>query len=71
MNQEWNPGWPDWMDVGKQVELLLPNGDVVQGKLLIPDYGFDGEEEYPIFSVQDANGVEWSFASADKWRFKT
>jgi hypothetical protein len=69
----WLNWWPGWDHDGRRVEILLDGGRVVKGELIATDFGFDGEKEYPIFSVIEAiepdDSIWYSFAGARKWRF--
>lgn len=60
--------WPDWCDAGKRVEIIVDNTTTC-GTLAINDFGHDGTDEYPIFTVIDDNKVEHCFAMNDTWRF--
>lgn len=60
--------FPGWGDAGRQVE--IENDRVrIAGELRIDDWGDDGEDEFPIFTVRDAEGRDHSFAGSDRWRF--
>jgi hypothetical protein len=66
----WSDGWPDWADAGKRVTLLDADGSQLTGELEVGDFvPLDDGDEVPIFSVRTSDGVEHSFAGAEKWRF--
>lgn len=48
---EWNEGWPDWQDEGRTVVLLMGDGAVVSGELVIYDQTA-GPDEAPIWVVR-------------------
>ena len=63
-------GWPNDTDAMKKIDAVMENGGIIlDGLLLVDDYGFDGEDEYPIFVVEDSQGKEHSFAEVVKYRF--
>ncbi len=69
-DKEWNTFWPDWCDTNKLVELEMKSGALVTGELYISDFFSDGDcGEVPIFSVISDEGVEYSFADHENWRF--
>ena len=51
------------------VEIQQGDQLLVQGKLIVDDAGFDGEDEYPIFGLIDAMGGRHDFVEASRWRF--
>lgn len=61
--------WPDWSDTGRRMEIITEEGPTVVGELIADDVGFDGEDEYPVLMVVEANGTKHSFSQALKWRF--
>lgn len=49
--------WPDWDDEGKLVSVETDGGKTITGTLVLEDVGLDGEDEYPIWKVEDESGV--------------
>ncbi|AOQ26672.1 hypothetical protein [Vibrio phage 2E1] len=43
--------YPDFQDSMSRVSVTLDNGDVVFGVIIIDDYTFNGEDEFPICSI--------------------
>lgn len=69
-DKEWDRGYPSWGDIGKRVEILLANGQIIEGTLTCEDWADDGEgEEFPIFGV-DTGTETISFTDHEEWRFK-
>ena len=60
--------WPDWKDDRKRVEIIV-DGEVFIGELRADDFGFDGEDEFPIWTIRMDDGTERTFADNDSWRF--
>ena len=69
---EWHAGIEglDWDDGFRLVELVFPDGRTVTGPIYV-DAWFDGEDEIPIFSVNDyfEGKDSVSFFDCEKWRF--
>jgi hypothetical protein len=68
---EWNDcadKYPDWNDSGKRIKARLRDGKEIEGLLSAGDFGFNGEDEYPIFSVILNSGQQISFADVDAWK---
>lgn len=64
------PNWPVWKDDQRRIDAIFDNGAIVlDGTLSVDDFGFDGEDEYPIFVVFDSNGNKFSFCDVAKYRF--
>ncbi len=64
------PNWPDWLDSMKKVDAIFEDGAIVlDGTLLVDDYGFDGEDEFPIFVIEDSQGNKHDFTTVAKFRF--
>lgn len=62
--------WPDWEDVGRKVEIELPDGRTVQGELLLKDFFPNGtQDEVPLFDVQTRYGTLHDLAASQQWRF--
>ena len=62
--------WPDCVDSGKKIDATLDGGKVIlNGTLITEDFGFDGEDEYPIFVIEDKQGNRVSFTCVAKYRF--
>lgn len=62
--------WPDWKDSGRKIDAILENGGIVlDSTLIVDDFGFDGEDEYPIFVILDSEGNKHSFATVAKYCF--
>lgn len=65
----WRHDVPSWEEVNRAVEVAMRDGSLVQGRLAITDYMFDGEHEWPIWSIQLADGSKVSFDDHKRWRF--
>jgi hypothetical protein len=61
--------WPDWRDAQRRVWIRL-DGCVWHGTLQADDFGFDGEGEYPIWSVYTENHGSFSLADATEWGYE-
>lgn len=64
----WRTDAPDWQDEGRVVEMIMPDGACLCGRLRITDHIFTGEEEVPVFSAISSKGP-LDFLGADRWRF--
>lgn len=64
----WNSGWPDWKDAGRRV-VVERAGVLAEGILSVEDFGYDGQDEYPIWGCTANDGSLIDFAGADHWRF--
>lgn len=68
------PGWRDdhpwWHDAGP-VELLSSDDSIATGILKVGDFGFDGEDEYPIWTLEMSDGSVGDFYAFSKWRRKS
>jgi hypothetical protein len=68
--KKWSEAWPDWADIGRTVQIQNEEGGtVITGKLECNDFGFDGTDEIPYFSVRETDGSEHSFGPVEYWRF--
>ncbi|MFZ0872161.1 MAG: hypothetical protein WAM90_15730 [Rhodanobacter sp.] len=47
---------------------LYDDGKIIKGTIAIDDFGFDGEDEYPIITV-DVDGMSMSFFDHEFWRY--
>ena len=66
---QWEDGWPDWCDDGRQVE-ITQDGFATQGTLTFDEWASDGEgNECPIWELKLSTGAVVSFCMHDKWRF--
>jgi hypothetical protein len=65
-----NSEWPDWKDVGRQIQLTMPDGESVIGRLCADEF-WTGEDEIPVFMVETLDGRCVSFAEADHWEFQS
>ena len=56
-----------WGDSFRLVYIVTPTGDIVEGRVHIDDFGFDGDEEFPIPTLVTPEGtyspfdVEWCY----------
>ena len=65
----WGDNWPVWKDAGRKVEVRYDDGSSVVGELIDHDMFFDGESEWPVFTVQQADGSTASFADHKEFRY--
>ena len=68
INDGWRRDTPSWEEKGHAVEVVMTDGRVVRGILTITDYMFDGEHEWPIWSIETADGAHVSFDDHERWR---
>ena len=62
--------WPDWTDSQRKIDAVFDNGGIIlDGTLVVDDFGFDGEDEYPIFVIIDSQGDKHSFCDVAKYHF--
>jgi hypothetical protein len=62
------PGWPGRADHGRMVQLLMPDGSILQATLRIRAV-LTGDCKHIVFEVEDAAGQTRPFVDADQWRF--
>lgn len=58
--------FPGWRDAGPAA-LRAADGTEVTGDL-IADVGFDGEDEYPVWTLRRADGTEVSIFDYESWK---
>jgi hypothetical protein len=66
---EWrslSSNFPDWRDSGP-VRLRYKNGEIIPGKLMVADVGFNGEDEFPIFEFVSDKGFVLDIHSFEDW----
>jgi hypothetical protein len=70
---EWRDTWdsnsffPDWKDDGAPIKIKMSDGSVHQGTLVVDDFGFDGEDEFPIFVVKTDDGKQECFWMSEQY----
>ena len=67
--ETFNGYWPDWSDSGKAIEAIKDDGSMIEGVLHCSDFGFDGEDEFPIWEIVVKDGQIHSFCDTEKYRF--
>jgi hypothetical protein len=68
----WPLGLPRTKDAGRRVEVLLGNGDVVEGRLVHVGYSHPCGEygmPQPLFDVVAVSGLTLSLCLGSRWRF--
>jgi len=69
-NPQWNPGVPAWNDAGREIQFLMPGGEIITGTLRVHRYLEDAlGNKIPLLVLQDLNGKTHPFSDADQWRF--
>lgn len=64
---DWRTIFPDWGDSGKRAEVDMGDGRILVGELAATDVGFDGEDEYPYWSLL-IDGEYVDIAAMERWR---
>jgi hypothetical protein len=70
MDDKWTSDdepWPGWQDLGREVELLFEDGNMVRGELTYEDTT-PGPDEWPILQVE-MNFMLYRFSDAKRWRY--
>ena len=54
--------WPDWTDSQRKIDAVFDNGGIIlDGTLVVDDFGFDGEDEV-IHHVEQGSGMVRDFS---------
>ena len=60
---------PYWQDLGRKVEAVKADGTTVVGTVEAWDVTFDGEDEHPLLSIDDADNKEHRWFDFERWRY--
>jgi hypothetical protein len=70
MADEWPElDWPGMRDDGRVVELLLPDGRRIVGRLIFWTTEPGGDAEIPVFMVGTLAGTKYRLDEAAAWRW--